>query len=84
MIEITRQMRGAVPDVPILIHANAGPPVVEEGRTVFKESPEFMASRVKELIEAGANIVGGCCGTNPDHIRALAQAARSLRYAAML
>jgi len=76
MLEITRQMRAAVPDVPILIHANAGAPVVEDGKTVFKETPEFMASRIKELIEAGANIVGGCCGTTPEHIRAMALAAR--------
>ena len=76
MIEITRQMRAAVPGAPILIHANAGAPVVEDGKTVFKETPEFMASRIKELIEAGANIVGGCCGTTPEHIRAMAQAAR--------
>jgi 5-methyltetrahydrofolate--homocysteine methyltransferase len=76
MIEITRQMRAAVPDVPILIHANAGAPVVEDGKTVFKETPEYMGSRVKELIEAGANIVGGCCGTTPAHIAAMAAAAR--------
>jgi 5-methyltetrahydrofolate--homocysteine methyltransferase len=78
MIEITRQMRTAVPGVPILIHANAGAPVVENGKTVFKETPEYMASRVKELIDAGANIIGGCCGTNPDHIAAMAKAARAL------
>ena len=44
MIEITRQMRAAVPETPILIHANAGPPVMEDGKTVFKETPEYMAS----------------------------------------
>ena len=82
MIEITRQMRAAAPGVPILIHANAGAPVIEDGKTTFKETPEFMASRVKDLVEAGANIIGGCCGTNPDHIRAMARAVRSLRPAA--
>src|ERR1017187_7054419 len=56
MIEITRQMRAAEPKVPILIHANAGPPVVENGQTVFKDSPEFMGSFVAELVKAGANI----------------------------
>jgi 5-methyltetrahydrofolate--homocysteine methyltransferase len=76
MIEITKQMRAAVPNVPILIHANAGAPVVEDGKTVFQETPEYMASRVKELIDAGANIVGGCCGTTPAHIGAMAEAAR--------
>ena len=76
MIEITREMRAAVPGVPILIHANAGAPVVEDGKAVFKETPEYMASRVQELIAAGANIIGGCCGTTPDHIAAMAKAAR--------
>jgi 5-methyltetrahydrofolate--homocysteine methyltransferase len=79
MIEITRQMHAAVPGVPILIHANAGAPVVEEGKAVFKETPEYMGSRVGELIAAGARIVGGCCGTTPAHIAAMAQAARGLR-----
>jgi 5-methyltetrahydrofolate--homocysteine methyltransferase len=78
MIEITRQMRAAVPTVPILVHANAGPPVVEDGKTVFKETPEQMASFIAELVDAGANIVGGCCGTTPAHIAAMAKAARSL------
>ncbi|MFZ0313504.1 MAG: homocysteine S-methyltransferase family protein [Candidatus Korobacteraceae bacterium] len=78
MIEITRQMRAAVPNVPILIHANAGPPVVENGKTVFKETPELMASFVPELVQAGANIIGGCCGTTPAHITAVAKAARAL------
>jgi len=77
MIEITRQMRAAVPNTPILIQANAGLPVLEGDKTVFKETPEQMASRVKELIEAGANIIGGCCGTTPAHIAAMARAVRA-------
>jgi 5-methyltetrahydrofolate--homocysteine methyltransferase len=78
MIEITRQMRAAVPQTPILIHANAGLPVVENGETVFKETPEYMASRVAELIAAGANVIGGCCGTNPNHIAAMAAEVKRL------
>ncbi len=78
MIEITRQMRAAVPETPILVHANAGPPIMEDGKTVFKETPEFMASYVPELVEAGANIIGGCCGTTPAHITAIARAARTI------
>jgi 5-methyltetrahydrofolate--homocysteine methyltransferase len=78
MIEITRQMRAASPGTPILIHANAGAPVVEDGKTVFKETPEYMASRVKELIDAGANVIGGCCGTTPAHIAAIARVVKSL------
>ena len=78
MIEITRKMRAAVPKVPILVHANAGMPVYEGGKTVFKETPEYMASFVPELIQTGASIIGGCCGTTPDHIAAMAKAAHSL------
>lgn len=78
MIEITRQMRAAVPGTPILIHANAGAPVVENGKTVFRETPEYMASRVEELIAAGANIIGGCCGTNPQHIAAMSAVVKRL------
>jgi 5-methyltetrahydrofolate--homocysteine methyltransferase len=78
MIEITREMRAAVPTTPILIHANAGPPVMEGEKTVFKETPELMASYVAELVQAGANIIGGCCGTTPAHITAIAKVARAL------
>ena len=77
MIEIAREMRAALPTTPILIQANAGLPVLEGDKTVFKETPDYMASRVQELIEAGANIVGGCCGTTPAHIAAMAQAVRA-------
>ncbi len=81
MIDITRRMRAAQPHTPILIHANAGMPVLEGEKTVYKETPEFMASHVNELIKAGANIIGGCCGTTPDHIAAIARVvkARSAR-----
>lgn len=72
MIAIAAEMRGAAPGASILIHANAGAPVVEDGKTVFKETPDYMASRVAELAQAGANIVGGCCGTTPQHIAAIA------------
>jgi 5-methyltetrahydrofolate--homocysteine methyltransferase len=78
MIEIARQMRAAVPPVPLLIHANAGTPVLADGRPVFRETPAYMASRVKELVEAGAMIIGGCCGTGPAHIAAMASVIRGL------
>ncbi|MCX6344392.1 MAG: homocysteine S-methyltransferase family protein [Armatimonadetes bacterium] len=76
MIEITRQIRAAVPNTPIMIQANAGAPVLENGKTVFKDTPQDMAAKVQELIAAGANIIGGCCGTTPEHIRAIAEAAK--------
>jgi 5-methyltetrahydrofolate--homocysteine methyltransferase len=77
MISIAREMRAAS-DKPILIHANAGLPELKDGKTIFKQTPQEMASRVKELAEAGANIIGGCCGTTPGHIAAIRQAVDQL------
>jgi 5-methyltetrahydrofolate--homocysteine methyltransferase len=81
MAIIVKQMRAALPHVPILIHANAGVPVLRDGQTVFRETPESMASGAKEAIAAGANVIGGCCGTTPDHIAAMAKVVRELRRA---
>jgi 5-methyltetrahydrofolate--homocysteine methyltransferase len=78
MVGIVREIRKAHATVPILIHANAGLPIFCDGVTTFPESPSDMAGRVKELAEAGANIVGGCCGTTPDHIRQINTIVRSL------
>ena len=69
MIDIVKEIRAECPDTFILVHANAGLPVLVNGTDTFPETPEIMASYVPALIEAGANIVGGCCGTTPDHIR---------------
>ncbi len=74
MIEIVREMRAAAPQTPILVHANAGLPKSVNGIDVFPETPADMAAQVKAIVAAGANIVGGCCGTTPDHIRALKRA----------
>ncbi|MFZ5939230.1 MAG: homocysteine S-methyltransferase family protein [Bacteroidota bacterium] len=78
MIAIARQIRAAAGDIPILIHANAGAPVYRDGETVFPESPEEMAGFVQLVIGAGANIIGGCCGTTPEHIRQIATIVKSL------
>jgi 5-methyltetrahydrofolate--homocysteine methyltransferase len=69
MIEIVRVIRTLDPDIPVLVHANAGLPIYQDGLTVFPESASEMASQMGELVAAGANIVGGCCGTTPEHIR---------------
>jgi len=68
MVPIAREFR-RLSDKPILIQANAGLPQIEKGVTVFRQSPEHMARWVPQLIEAGVLIVGGCCGTTPEHIR---------------
>ena len=77
MIEITRAFR-AVTDLPILIHANAGVPELIDGETVFRQSPEDFSAKVPELVAAGANIVGGCCGSTPAHISAMKAAVEAM------
>jgi len=71
MIGIVKAIRAANKTIPVMIQANAGVPEFVDGKTIFRESPEMMASFVPELIKAGANIIGGCCGTTPEHIRAI-------------
>ena len=61
----------AATSLPIAVKPNAGLPQVVDGRTVFTVGPEEFAQDVAALVEAGASIVGGCCGTTPAHIAAL-------------
>lgn len=73
MIDIAKELRQSNPDIPIIIHGNAGIPKYLKGQTVFQETPEETASYVPQLIAAGVNIIGGCCGTTPEHIRKIAE-----------
>ena len=68
MIGIVKEIRKANKEIPILVHANAGMPIYDDGKTVFPETPDEMADLVPKIIAAGANIIGGCCGTTPGHI----------------
>jgi 5-methyltetrahydrofolate--homocysteine methyltransferase len=77
-LEIVREMRAVDDKIPILVHANAGLPKVVNGDVCYPQTPSHMAGLVKSLVEAGANIIGGCCGTTPEHIRAIAAAVRKL------
>jgi 5-methyltetrahydrofolate--homocysteine methyltransferase len=79
MIDIVEEIRKVEPDKPILVHANAGLPKNVNGVDVFPETPEQMAALVPDLIKAGANIIGGCCGTTPDHIRAIRKAVNKVK-----
>ncbi len=78
MIEIVKVIRAIDASIPVLVHANAGLPIYQDGKTVFPESADEMASQIVELVKAGANIVGGCCGTTPEHIRQIVQVVGSL------
>ena len=73
-IPICRRMR-AVTALPIWMKANAGLPEIEDGKTVYRQTPEKFVESAKELFSAGANFIGGCCGTTPEYIRALRESA---------
>lgn len=78
MIDIVKQIRSVEAHIPILVHANAGAPVYKDGETIFPESPEEMNRYVGALIEAGANAIGGCCGTTPEHIQKIAETVKAV------
>jgi 5-methyltetrahydrofolate--homocysteine methyltransferase len=78
MIEIVKEIRQAAPETPILVHANAGLPKNVNGKDIFPDTPADMARMTPALVAAGANIIGGCCGTTPAHIAAIKKAAASV------
>jgi homocysteine S-methyltransferase len=71
------EMRAAT-NLPLGAMPNAGMPRAVEGRNIYLCSPEYMASFARKAIAAGAQMVGGCCGTTPNHIRAMRQAVRAI------
>ena len=71
-----------VTDKPIAVQPNAGMPRQIEGRQLYMCTPEYMAEYAKRFYEKGARIIGGCCGTTPDHIREIVRAVRSISKAA--
>jgi 5-methyltetrahydrofolate--homocysteine methyltransferase len=78
MVEIARLMLRAT-RLPILVQPNAGLPESRAGRVFYNETPETLAARVPELLDLGVAIVGGCCGTTPDHTRAIRRAVDAWR-----
>ncbi len=71
MITITKNIREVSKEIPILVQANAGMPKIGNGNLVYSETPEFIKDFIPRIIDAGANIIGGCCGTTPEHIRVI-------------
>lgn len=71
MIEIVKEMRLVDSKIPLLVHANAGLPQIIDNILIYPETPEFISGVIPKLIDAGANIIGGCCGTTPEHIKAI-------------
>jgi methionine synthase I (cobalamin-dependent) len=73
-------LRGAT-KLPLWVKPNAGLPDLEDGRPVYRQTPDEFAQSVPTLIEAGANVIGGCCGTGPEHIRRVAAIVESRKRA---
>jgi len=70
MIDLTKELRAST-SKPILIQPNAGKPVTQKGITYYKQTPSEFAQDGKEIIESGASMIGGCCGTNLEFIKEL-------------
>lgn len=74
MIDIAKEIRRINSEIPIIVQANAGLPVIKEGKLTYPEDPEYVVSMVPQFVETGVNIIGGCCGTTPEHIKAIKRA----------
>ena len=73
-VTLCGQIAAAAPGTPVIIQPNAGAPQQVNGRTLYLATPEQMADTARQLLAAGARIVGGCCGTTPEHLAAIARA----------
>src|SRR5436309_644242 len=76
MLEAIERIR-RITDLPLSAQPNAGIPRSIEGRNIYLCSPEYMASYARKFVAAGVGLVGGCCGTTPDHIRAMKSGLRA-------
>ena len=70
MVEIAREFANHT-SLPLIVQSNAGLPENRGGDVVYPESPEFMADQIEALIDLPVAVIGGCCGTTPEHIRAI-------------
>ena len=77
MVEIAKEFRNFT-NHPLLIQANAGTPEIVDGTPTYPETPEYFVKRVGALVEAGVSIIGGCCGTTPEHISKMKNAINAL------
>jgi methionine synthase / methylenetetrahydrofolate reductase (NADH) len=76
MLDAIERVRAAT-SLPLAAQPNAGIPRSVDGRNIYLCSPEYMASYARKFVAAGARVVGGCCGTTPDHIRVMKSALRA-------
>ena len=73
LLNILKQMKAALPDGLFSVMPNAGWPEQVEGRVMYSAAPEYFGDYAVSFCKAGANLVGGCCGTTPDHIKAMSE-----------
>lgn len=78
-LELARQLVAASDGRPVILQPNAGSPQMVDGKLVYPASPADMAELVRPLLDIGIRIIGGCCGTNPEHLRAMGQALKAAR-----
>ena len=70
MVRLAKELR-RVTSAPVLVQPNAGIPQLEDGVTVYNEGPDIFAQNIKQIRSLGIEVVGGCCGTTPEHIKAI-------------
>ena len=79
MLPVIARMRAVAPGAVLVAKSNVGMPQLVDGRAVYLAGPDVMASRALEMRAAGANIIGGCCGSTPAHLEAMAGALAGAR-----
>ncbi len=78
MLRVVEAM-SKVSDLPLSAQPNAGFPAYQDGRFIYRASPEYVADYARRMVESGAVIIGGCCGTSPDHLAAVRDALQGVR-----
>ncbi|SNB47731.1 bifunctional homocysteine S-methyltransferase/methylenetetrahydrofolate reductase [Geobacter sp. DSM 9736] len=80
-LEVLRNLErmAAVTEIPLAAYANNGFPEYRDGRYIYRTTPDYFAERALEMASAGARLIGGCCGTTPDHIRRIAERLKGVR-----
>jgi 5-methyltetrahydrofolate--homocysteine methyltransferase len=78
MVEILREMAG-VTSALLFAKPNAGLPILEGERTIYPETPRGLAQKMQPLLGMGVRVLGGCCGTTPEHLREIAKLVKAKR-----
>jgi len=78
-VELAGQLVATAGQTPVIVQPNAGSPHMENGQTIYRATPEEMAATATRLLAAGVRLIGGCCGTTPDHLASMTRAVRAAR-----